>query len=178
MISDSCSIDFLFNWTSISKMRAISKGNLQRQSKRRTWKLLSELNFYCCRRSFRQQTYLFVYISCTVHYWTLILSSATRPSIGIWQDFERNTSINIYARLCALLRRCLSMAKTFFHVFNLWFEMVRDWENVAISTGMSRRLQLDLWRTKFLLYRYYWAPAYSWSLPSEPKYYQMFYHPS
>ena len=29
------------------------------------------------------------------------------------------TSINIYARLCALLRRCLSMAKTFFHVFNL-----------------------------------------------------------
>ena len=29
------------------------------------------------------------------------------------------TTINIYARLCALLRRCLSMAKTFFHVFNL-----------------------------------------------------------
>ena len=75
---------------SISKMRAISKGNLQRQSKRRTWKLLSELNFYCCRRSFRQQTYLFVYISCTVHYWTLILSSATRPSIRIWENLERN----------------------------------------------------------------------------------------
>ena len=60
------------------------------KSKRRTWKLLSELNFSSCRRCFRQQTYLFVYISCTVHYWTLILSSATRPSIRIWQNLERN----------------------------------------------------------------------------------------
>ena len=60
------------------------------KSKRRTWKLLSELNFSSCRRCFRQQTYLFVYISCTVHYWTLILSSATRPSIKIWQNLERN----------------------------------------------------------------------------------------
>ena len=89
-----------------------------------------------------------------------------------------STTINIYARLCALLRRCLSMAKTFFHVFNLWFEMDRYWENVASSTGMSRRLQLDLWRTKFLLYGYIWAPAYSWSLPSKPKHYPMFYHPN
>ena len=32
---------------------------------------------------------------------------------------EEDTSINIYAAYCALLRRCLSMAKTFFHVFNL-----------------------------------------------------------
>ena len=39
---------------------------------------------------------------------------------AIQDQFQSSiTSINIYARLCALLRRCLSMAKTFFHVFNL-----------------------------------------------------------
>ena len=110
--------------------------------------------------------------------WLASTYSRLRREETSGQPKSEVTSINIYAAYCALLRRCLSMAKTFFHVFNLWFEMVRDWENVAISTGMSRRLQLDLWRTKFLLYRYCWAPAYSWSLPSKPKHYRMFYHPS
>ena len=40
--------------------------------------------------SYLPSTWGFRSVTCTVQYWTLILSSAPRPSIRIWWNFERN----------------------------------------------------------------------------------------